>query len=143
MRSIVSLQPGFRPTATRRSSVGSGLLFLGIGFYSLTKMGGLPAFAIPRGWTCFALWTAGNTMRWFEGVVGWQWRVLLPLSALFELAAFLLFFRTVSRHRPRLWPVGLHNVAQTRAVDADGDRLDARVSGDAGSRTSLRLCKSP
>ena len=39
-------------------------------------------------------------MRWLEGVVGWKWRVLLPLSALFELAAFLLFFRTVSRHRP-------------------------------------------
>ena len=77
-----------------------GTFILGIGFYSLTKMGRLPTFAIPRGWTCFALWTTGNTMRWLEGVVGWKWRVLLPLSALFELAAFLLFFRTVSRHRP-------------------------------------------
>ena len=77
-----------------------GTFILGIGFYSLTKMGRLPAFAIPRGWTCFALWTAGITLRWFEGVVGWQWRVLLPLSALLELAAFLMFFRTVSSHRP-------------------------------------------
>ena len=77
-----------------------GTFILGIGFYSLTKMGRLPTFAISRGWTCFALWTAGITLRWFEGVVGWQWRVLLPLSALLELAAFLLFFKTVSSHRP-------------------------------------------
>src|ERR1035438_6982751 len=57
-------------------------------------------FAVPRGWTCFGLWTTGITLRWFEGVVGWQWRVLLPFSAILELAAFLLFFQTVSRHRP-------------------------------------------
>jgi hypothetical protein len=38
-------------------------------------------------------------LRWFAGVVGWQWRILLPLSSSLELAAFLLFFRTVSRHR--------------------------------------------
>jgi uncharacterized protein involved in response to NO len=76
-----------------------GTFILGIGFYSLTKMGGLPAFAVARGWTCFGLWTAGITLRWLEGVMGWQWRVLLPLSALLELTAFLLFFRTVSRHR--------------------------------------------
>lgn len=76
-----------------------GTFILGIGFYSLTKMGRLPAFAVSRGWTCFGLWTAGITLRWFAGVVGWQWRVLLPLSSLLELTAFLLFFRTVSRHR--------------------------------------------
>ena len=58
-----------------------GTFILGIGFYSLTKMGRLPAFAVPRGWTCFGLWTTGITLRWFEGVVGWQWRVLLPFSA--------------------------------------------------------------
>jgi len=58
-----------------------GTFILGIGFYSLTKMGRLPTFAIPRGWTCFALWTTGITLRWFEGVVGWQWRILLPFSA--------------------------------------------------------------
>src|ERR1039457_3897236 len=77
-----------------------GTFILGIGFYSITKMGRLPAFAVPRGWTCFGLWTTGITLRWFEGVVGWQWRVLLPFSAILELAAFLLFFQTVSRHRP-------------------------------------------
>jgi hypothetical protein len=40
-----------------------------------------------------------SLVRWFAGVVGWQWRILLPLSSLLELAAFLLFFRTISRHR--------------------------------------------
>ena len=62
-----------------------GTFILGIGFYSLAKMGSLPTFAIPRGWTCFALWSAGITLRWFEGVVGWQWRILLPFSAFLEL----------------------------------------------------------
>jgi len=76
-----------------------GTFILGIGFYSLTKMGNLPAFAIRRGWYCYGLWTAGITLRWFAGVAEWRWRVLLPVSALLELAAFLVFFRTVSRHR--------------------------------------------
>jgi uncharacterized protein involved in response to NO len=84
-----------------------GTFILGIGFYSLTKMGRLPTFAIPRGWTCFALWTAGITLRWFEGVVGWQWRILLPFSAFLELAGFILFFQTVSGHRPAA-PVDAH-----------------------------------
>jgi hypothetical protein len=30
----------------------------------------------------------------------WQWRLLLPLSGVLELAAFLIFFRAVSQHRP-------------------------------------------
>jgi uncharacterized protein involved in response to NO len=90
-----------------------GTFILGIGFYSLTKMGRLPAVAVPRGWTCFGLWSTGITLRWFEGVVGWQWRVLLPLSALLELAAFLLFFQTVSSHRPAV-PVGEGTTTQRR-----------------------------
>ena len=40
------------------------------------------------------------TLRWFANVYSWQWRVLLPLSAVLELAAFLIFARAVSRHRP-------------------------------------------
>ena len=39
-------------------------------------------------------------MRWAANVYGWQWRLLLPLSAILELAAFLIFFRAVSQHRP-------------------------------------------
>jgi len=77
-----------------------GTFILGIGFYSLSKMGRLPWFAVSRGWTCFALWTTGAVLRWTGGVLEWQWRILLPLSAFLELAGFLLFFRTVSGHRP-------------------------------------------
>ena len=76
-----------------------GTFVLGIGFYSLSKMGQLPAYAISRAWCAFALWIAGALMRWFTGVTEWQWRILLPVSALLELTAFLLFFRTVSGHR--------------------------------------------
>ena len=39
-----------------------GTFILGIGFYSLSKMGKLPVFAISRGWTCYGLWTAGNVV---------------------------------------------------------------------------------
>lgn len=73
---------------------------LGIGFYSLSKMGNLPSFAVSRGWTCFALWTTGVALRWGVSISEWHWRVLLPVSAAFELGAFLIFFRTVSGHRP-------------------------------------------
>lgn len=77
-----------------------GTFILGIGFYSLSKMGRLPSFAISRAWTCFALWTTGATLRWIAGVFEWRWRILLPVSAILELAGFLIFFRTVSGHRP-------------------------------------------
>jgi hypothetical protein len=76
-----------------------GTFILGIGFYSLSKMGRLPSFAVSRAWTCLVLWTAGTAMRWVAGVSEWQWRILLPLSALLELSAFSIFFLTVSGHR--------------------------------------------
>ena len=41
-----------------KSSEGSAS-WLGIGFYSLSKMGKLPVFAVSRGWTAFGLWTGG------------------------------------------------------------------------------------
>jgi hypothetical protein len=76
-----------------------GTFILGIGFYSLSKMGNLPAFAVSRGWLCFALWTSGVLLRWAVSITAWEWRVALPLSAMLELAGFLTFFRTVSGHR--------------------------------------------
>jgi uncharacterized protein involved in response to NO len=78
-----------------------GTFILGIGFYSLSKMGGLPGFAVARAWTSWALWTAGVALRWATNLWLWRWRWMLPLSASLELLAFLLFFRTVSRHRPQ------------------------------------------
>lgn len=77
-----------------------GTFVLGIGFYSLSKMGNLPAFAVSRGWSCFALWTAGVALRWGVNISEFDWRALLPVSAALELGAFLIFFRTVSGHRP-------------------------------------------
>ena len=71
-----SLSPAFLQAHGHAQIFGwIGTFILGIGFYSLTKMGNLPAFAIRRGWYCYSLWTAGITLRWFEGIVGWQWRL--------------------------------------------------------------------
>ncbi len=77
-----------------------GTFVIGIGFYSLSKMGRLPQFAVRRAWSSYLLWTAGVTLRWAANVTGWNWRVSLPLSAAMELAAFLTFFATVSGHKP-------------------------------------------
>jgi hypothetical protein len=76
-----------------------GSFILGIGFYSLSKMGGLGRFAVGRAWTSWAMWSAGVLLRWITNLYAWQWRLMLPLSAALELAAFLLFFFTVARHK--------------------------------------------
>lgn len=81
-----------------------GTFVLGIGFYSLTKMGRIPEFAIGRAWTSWVLWTAGVTLRWATNLWLWEWRWLLPASAVLELFGFLLFFATVSGHRPAEGP---------------------------------------
>ncbi len=81
-----------------------GTFILGIGFYSLSKMGNLPAFAVSRGWAAYFLWTAGVLLRWLTGVASHPWLPTLPLAALLELAGFLVFFRTVSGHRPAPHP---------------------------------------
>src|SRR5215469_11507576 len=58
-----------------------GTFILGIGFYSLTKMGNLPPFAVSRGWLAFGFWTTGVSLRWVANVSAWAWRGLLPFSA--------------------------------------------------------------
>src|SRR6516165_3460726 len=75
-----------------------GTFVIGIGYYSLSKMGAIAPFAISRGWLSWVLWTSGVVLRWTANVSLWNWRTLLPLSAGLELAAFLIFFVTVSRH---------------------------------------------
>jgi NnrS protein len=77
-----------------------GSFILGIGFYSLTKMQSTRAFPVRKGWSAWSLWIAGVTLRWLGGVTGWHWRWVLPVSGLFEIGGFLLFFLTVRRHRP-------------------------------------------
>jgi uncharacterized protein involved in response to NO len=81
-----------------------GTFIIGIGYYSLSKMGGLMPVAVTRAWTSWAVWTAGVSLRWAANVTEYHWRVLLPLSAALQLIAFLIFFATVSRHKSRSAP---------------------------------------
>ncbi len=78
-----------------------GTFILGIGFYSIPKLRRLNSFALSAVWSSWALWTMGVTLRWLASVYQWHWRTLLPLSGALELAAFAIFFRTVSGHRPQ------------------------------------------
>ena len=81
-----------------------GTFIIGIGYYSLTKMGRLMPFAVSRGWASWALWTAGVTLRWVANITEWNWRVLLPASAALQLIGCLIFFLTVSGHQSRTAP---------------------------------------
>ncbi len=76
-----------------------GSFILGIGFYSIPKLRSTTGSS-KAAWVCWGMWTAGVAMRWCANVYEREWRVLLPVSAVLELAAFLFFFRAVSRHRP-------------------------------------------
>ncbi len=77
-----------------------GSFILGIGFYSIPKLRGATKPTFGAAWACWAMWTIGVAVRWAANVYAWQWRLLLPLSGVLELAAFLIFFRAVSQHRP-------------------------------------------
>jgi uncharacterized protein involved in response to NO len=78
-----------------------GTFILGIGFYSIPKLRRMKSFALWTVWLSWALWTCGVTLRWLTSAYEWHWRVLLPLSATLEVAAFAIFFHTVSGHRPQ------------------------------------------
>ncbi len=78
-----------------------GSFILGIGFYSIPKLRGGERGSFASAWLCWGMWTAGAAVRWAANVYLWQWKILLPFSAILELAAFLIFFRSVSGHRPQ------------------------------------------
>ncbi len=78
-----------------------GSFIFGIGFYSIPKLRGPAKSAFGSAWACWVMWSAGVALRWATNVYGWQWRVLLPVSGVLELAAFIIFFRAVSQHRPQ------------------------------------------
>jgi uncharacterized protein involved in response to NO len=77
-----------------------GSFILGIGYYSIPKLRGTANARFRAAWICWALWTTGAGLRWAANIYRWEWRLILPISALLEVAAFLIFFRTVSQHRP-------------------------------------------
>lgn len=76
-----------------------GSFILGIGFYSIPKMRSGVKSSFNTAWACWGMWTTGAALRWAANVYLWEWRILLPISAFLELAAFLIFFRSVSQHR--------------------------------------------
>src|SRR6185437_4444819 len=69
------------------------------GFYSIPKLRKLKPFALWEAWTCWGLWTIGVLIRWVSTIYPWHWRTLVPLSAVMELVAFLIFFGAVASHR--------------------------------------------
>lgn len=73
-----------------------GSFILGIGFYSQPSHG-RSVLRIPL--ACFVLWISGVGLRWLASIYGWHWRVLLPLSAGFELIAVFLFLAAASHHK--------------------------------------------
>jgi len=75
-----------------------GSFVLGIGFYSIPKLRRMGSFALTPVWCAWGLWTSGVALRWLGSVYPWHWRVLVPLSSVCELTAFLVFFRIVSGH---------------------------------------------
>jgi len=78
-----------------------GTFILGIGFYSIPKLRRMNSFALRTAWVCWVLWTLGVSLRWMTGAYPWHWRIVLPVSGALELIAFLLFFYSVSGHRPQ------------------------------------------
>ena len=99
-RTLESLSPAWIQAHGHAQIYGwIGTFVLGIGYYSLSKMGAPRAAVVARAWISFALWVTGVSLRWFGNVASWHWRVTLPLSACLEVAGFLVFFVTVSGHR--------------------------------------------
>ncbi|HUI84382.1 MAG TPA: NnrS family protein [Candidatus Binatia bacterium] len=79
-----------------------GSFILAIGYYSIPKLrGGSKPFALWSAWLAGAMWMCGVLLRWLGNVYQWHWRTLLPCSAALELAAFLIFFRAISHHKPQ------------------------------------------
>jgi hypothetical protein len=78
-----------------------GSFILGIGLYSVPHTKESRRRTLARGWIVWGLWSAGVALRWYANVNGWHWRVLVPASALLELAAFLVFVSAVAGHRPQ------------------------------------------
>lgn len=100
--SVASISPAWLQAHGHAQVFGwIGSFIFGIGFYSIPKLRGTAKPAFAAAWTCWVMWSAGVALRWAANVYGWQWRVLLPVSGALELAAFLIFLRAVSQHRPQ------------------------------------------
>lgn len=100
-RSIESVSPAWIQAHGHAQVFGwIGSFILGIGYYSIPKLRRSKPLALWAPWTSLMLWTWGVTLRGVAGVYEWHWRILLPLSAALEIAAFLIFLPIVSSQRP-------------------------------------------
>jgi uncharacterized protein involved in response to NO len=99
--SVASISPAWLQAHGHAQVLGwVGTFIIGIGFYSIPKLRGGEEASFGVAWLCWAMWTTGAALRWAANVYRWEWRILLPMSAILELAAFLIFFRAVLQHRP-------------------------------------------
>lgn len=99
--SVASISPAWLQAHGHAQVFGwIGSFILGIGFYSIPKLRGTARSAFRAAWICWAVWTSGVALRWAATVYAWHWQVMLPVAGALELAAFLIFFRAVSQHRP-------------------------------------------
>jgi uncharacterized protein involved in response to NO len=100
--SVASISPAWLQAHGHAQVFGwIGSFILGIGFYSVPKLRGTAKAAFAAAWACWVMWTVGVALRWTATIYAWHWRALLPVSAALELAAFAVFFRAVSQHRPQ------------------------------------------
>lgn len=116
-RNVAALSPSWIQAHGHAQIFGwLGSFILGIGLYSSgAARRGLSYAAGP--WICWFLWIGGVLLRWTGNVYQWHWRFLLPLSALMELSAFLLY-RRLSPHKlsSRASSGTVHKPAWMRAV---------------------------
>lgn len=98
--SVASISPAWLQAHGHAQVFGwVGSFILGIGFYSVPKLSGPAKRVFVLAWLCWAMWTAGVSLRWFANIYAWHWRTLLPVSGTLELASFAIFFGVLSRHR--------------------------------------------
>ena len=69
-----------------------GSFIIGIGFYSIQSPRQDSTHSFWEAWLSWWFWMAGIVLRWLADVCLWQWRILLPLSAMLELLAVVIFF---------------------------------------------------
>lgn len=93
---------------------------LGIGFYVLPNYRRVASSRFVEGWLCLFLWSTGVFLRWAVTIWSWHWRLLLPLSAVLELGAALVFVYTCFKAhsleksgKERLAPPALSIIAGT------------------------------
>ncbi|HEY7788920.1 MAG TPA: hypothetical protein VIC33_00255, partial [Vicinamibacterales bacterium] len=104
-----------------------GSFMFGISLFILPRFRGIALASLAWGWTMWALWTAGVALHWLGGVGDMPAHPWLVVSAVLELAAFI-----ISQY--------LLVVAPARAARAGSGTLRVRPAGaarDLGTRLGM------